>query len=77
MCFPEQNDVQKLRFIITCIEKQIRSEGKWHCHYRKEKEQDHFTCIKNAISITRWLRYPRTRLTTPLATVDDPISTPS
>ena len=36
-----------------------------------------FTCIKNAISITRLFRYPRTRLTTPLATVDDPMSIPS
>lgn len=36
-----------------------------------------FTCMRNAISITRLLRYPRTRLTTPLATVDEPMSMPS
>ena len=35
------------------------------------------TCIKNAISITRLFKYPRTRLTTPLATVDEPTSMPS
>lgn len=34
-----------------------------------------FTCIKNAISRTKLFRYPRTRLTTPLATADDPAST--
>ena len=43
----------------------------------KTKVENCFTCTKNAISITKLLRYPRTRLTTPLATVDDPISIPS
>lgn len=44
---------------------------------RPMKKNSSFTCTKNAISITRLLRYPRTRLTTPLATVEDPISIPS
>lgn len=39
--------------------------------------QPNTTCIRNAISITRLLRYPRTRPTTPLATDDEPMSTPS
>lgn len=36
-----------------------------------------FTCITKAISMTKLVRYPRTRLTTPLATVEDPTSIPT
>ena len=55
-------------YIISPILAQNLLKGK--------KLQYYFTCIKNAISITRWLRYPSTRFTTPLAIVDDPTSTP-
>lgn len=42
--------------------------------FRQEMNDICFTCIRNAISMTKLFRYPSTRLTTPLATVEEPTS---
>lgn len=54
--------------------KKAAAETPLHC---TNERLNYNTCNRKAISITKLFRYPRTRLTTPLATVEDPTSTSS